>query len=92
MDLDLPGLINDELARIKSLAVSIVSVARAADDGELEDLPYNVHPLNHIEELATLILEQENEIREILEDAQAGIRGPIEPRGAMQPPPTDQHQ
>ena len=63
---DLEGLINDELSRIKALAVSIIGVAR--DREELENLPYDVHPLDHLEELATLILVQQNKIRETLGD------------------------
>jgi hypothetical protein len=62
---DLGSLINDELSRIKALAISIIGVAHAGD--ELEDLPYNVHPLDHVQQLATLILEQENKIRKDLE-------------------------
>lgn len=62
------GLFNDELTRIKALAISIIGMDRAA--GQLE---HHV-VLYQMGELAEMILEQESRIRKILGDLEMEMR------------------
>jgi len=63
MDLDLQSLINDELSRIKALALSIIAMGRSG--GELESI-LDIDVSFQVDELAGMILEQTGKIREIL--------------------------